>query len=96
MKSPAPSLPISAGHTYRANYDYTITPRLLLHLGAGWNDSEFYLKADVDNYDAVKELGLMGQTAAKYFPYLVMAVNGNTAIGGSSNYGMSGFPTSFL
>ncbi len=84
---------ISAGHTYRVNYDYTVTPRLLLHLGAGWNDSEFYLKADLNNYDAVKQLGLRGQTAAKYFPYQVIGVNGNTAIGGSSNYGMSGFPT---
>ncbi len=84
---------ISAGHTYRANYDYTVTPRLLLHLGAGWNDSEFYLKADLNNYDAVKQLGLRGQTAAKYFPYQVIGVNSNTAIGGSSNYGMSGFPT---
>ncbi|MFM2123574.1 MAG: hypothetical protein RL328_25, partial [Acidobacteriota bacterium] len=84
---------ISAGHTYRANYDLTITPRLLLHLGAGWNDSEFYLKADVNNYDAVAKLGLRGQTAALYFPYQVIGVNSNTAIGGSSNYGMSGFPT---
>jgi hypothetical protein len=84
---------ISAGHTYRVNYDYTVTPRLLLHLGAGWNDSEFYLKADVNNYDAVKQLGLVGQTAAKYFPYQVIGVNSNTAIGGSSPYGMSGFPT---
>jgi hypothetical protein len=84
---------VSSGQTYRVNYDYTVTPRLLLHLGAGWNDSEFYLKADVNNYDAVAKLGLKGQTAAKYFPYQVIGVNSNTAIGGSSNYGMSGFPT---
>ncbi|MEO5926421.1 MAG: TonB-dependent receptor [Bryobacteraceae bacterium] len=83
----------SSGRTIRVNYDYTITPRLLLHLGAGWNDSDFALRADLNNYDAVKQLGLKGQTAARYFPRLVTAVNGNTAIGGSSSFGMSGFPT---
>jgi hypothetical protein len=83
----------SSGRTIRANYDYTITPRLLLHLGAGFNDSDFALKAELDNFDALKELGLKGQTTAKYFPYQIMAVNSNTAIGGSSNFGMSGFPT---
>ena len=86
----------SSGRTIRLNYDYTITPRLLLHLGAGWNDSDFALKAELDNFDAVKELGLKGQTAARYFPYMIIAVNGNTAIGGSSNFGMSGFPTHSL
>ncbi|MEO5925569.1 MAG: TonB-dependent receptor [Bryobacteraceae bacterium] len=87
---------ISSGKTFRVNYDYTITPRLLLHLGAGWNDSDFALKADLNNYDALKELGLRGQTAARYFPYQVIGVNANTAIGGSSNLGMSGFPTNSL
>ncbi len=87
---------ISSGRTLRLNYDYTITPRLLLHLGAGWNDSDFALKAELENYDALKELGLRGQTAARYFPYQVLAVNDNTAIGGSSNLGMSGFPTHSL
>ena len=37
-----------SGHTIRLNYDYTATPRLLLHLGAGWNDSEFGLQADFE------------------------------------------------
>jgi hypothetical protein len=27
--------------TYRLNYDYTLTPTLLLHLGAGWYQEEF-------------------------------------------------------
>ncbi|MEO5926625.1 MAG: TonB-dependent receptor [Bryobacteraceae bacterium] len=87
---------ISSGRTIRLNYDYTITPRLLLHLGAGWNDSDFALKAELDNFDTFKELGLKGQTAAKYYPFMVIGVNANTAIGGSSNLGMGGFPTHSL
>ncbi|MEP6963454.1 MAG: TonB-dependent receptor, partial [Acidobacteriota bacterium] len=87
---------ISSGRTYRVNYDYTITPRLLLHLGAGWNDSDFALKAELDNFDALKVLGLKGQTATRYYPYLVIGTESNTAIGGSSNLGMSNFPTHSL
>ena len=83
----------SSGQTIRANYDYTVTPRLLLHLGAGWNDSDFALRAVQNNYDATKELGLVGQTQARYFPRIVLGVNQNTAIGGSSNFGQSTFPT---
>jgi len=84
---------ISSGVTVRLNYDYTITPRLLLHLGAGYNNSDFQLKADLNDFDALKELGLTGQTAAKYYPYQIIGTNSNTAIGGSSNLGMSAFPT---
>ncbi len=86
----------SSGRTLRVNYDYTITPRLLLHLGAGYNDSDFALLAELNNFDAVKELGLRGQTAARYFPYQIIGTETNTAIGGSSNFGMSGFPTNSL
>jgi hypothetical protein len=86
----------SSGRTIRLNYDYTVTPRLLLHLGAGYNDSDFALLAELNNFDAVAQLGLRGQTAARYYPYQVIGVDGNTAIGGSSNFGMSGFPTNSL
>jgi len=77
----------SFGKTIRANYDYTVTPRLLLHLGAGWNDSTFYLEAPVTNYDSLKELGLTGQTVPRYFPRIVTAVNANDQIGGLSPLG---------
>lgn len=77
----------TAGTTIRLNYDYTITPRLLLHLGAGWNDTDFMLEAAVKNYDAFKELGLVGQTTSRYFPRIVTGVNANTSIGGLTTMG---------
>jgi hypothetical protein len=82
----------SSGTTVRVNYDYTVTPRLLLHLGAGWNDSDFRLDAKVNNFDALKELGLVGQTLPRNFPRIVTGASTNTAIGGMSPLGTT-FPT---
>src|SRR5262249_32683699 len=83
----------SSGRTVRLNYDYTVTPRLLLHIGAGWNDSFFNLEAPVSDYDALKELGLKGQYEARYFPRLNFGVNtNNSQVGGMSSLGTL-FPT---
>src|SRR5581483_10257234 len=82
----------SSGRTARLNYDYTVTPRLLLHVGVGWNDSFFQLEAPVSNYDAFKELGLRGQVEARYFPRITAGVNANDQIGGLSRLGTI-FPT---
>ncbi len=82
----------NSGQTLRLNYDHSATTRLLLHGGIGWNDSDFGLEAPVHDYDAFKELGLQGQTLARYFPRIVTAVNTNTAIGGMSTLGTN-FPT---
>ena len=85
----------SSGRTIRLNYDYTATPRLLLHIGVGWNDSFFALEAPVPNYDAFTELGLVGQLEPRYFPRLTAGVNANSQIGGLSSLG-SLFPTTNL
>ena len=77
----------TAGTTIRVNYDYTVTPRLLLHFGAGWNDTDFMLEAAVKNYNAFTQLGLTGQTTARYFPRIVTAVNTNEAVGGLTTMG---------
>src|SRR6185369_3339159 len=82
----------NSGQTIRLNYDHSATTRLLLHGGLGWNDSDFGLEAPINNYDAFKELGLSGQTLARYFPRIVTAVSTNTAIGGMSPLGTV-FPT---
>ena len=82
----------NSGQTIRLNYDHSATTRLLLHGGLGWNDSDFGLEAPINNYDALKELGLSGQTLARYFPRIVTAVSTNTAIGGMSPLGTV-FPT---
>ena len=65
----------SWGKTMRLNYDYTLTPRLLLHLGAAWNDSFFQLESPNNTFDAQKQLGLVGQTQNLYFPRIVTGVN---------------------
>lgn len=82
----------SSGTTVRLNYDYTVTPRLLLHIGAGWNDSDFALESPLNNYDSFKELGLTGQTTPRYFPRIVTGVNANNQVGGMSSLGTT-FPT---
>jgi hypothetical protein len=49
-------------HTFRVNYDHTITPTILLHVGVGY---QRYINPDTSvpatmEYDAQKELGLKG------------------------------------
>ncbi len=82
----------NSGQTIRLNFDYTLTPRLLLHIGAGWNDSDFGLQTYPNNYDQFKELGLKGGLLPLYFPIITTAVNSNDAIGGMNTLG-STFPT---
>ena len=57
----------NSGQTIRLNFDYAATPRLLLHIGAGWNDSDFGLQTTIHNYDEFKELGLKGRALAVLF-----------------------------
>jgi len=86
----------SSGTTVRLNYDYTITPRLLLHVGVGWNDSDFRLGSRfVEPYDAFKELGLRGALVPLDFPRIVTSVNANDQIGGMSALGQTGRTASF-
>ncbi len=76
------------GHTVRLNLDRTITPRLLVHLGAGYlrfhnPDSS---PPGVLRYDAVKELGFAGSaTDPAGFPYIT-GLSSNR--GGFSQYSM--------
>ena len=74
-------------HIYRLNYDRTLTPSLLLHLGAGYQDN--YFADDVVNlhYDSQKELGLRGATVPRMFPAFQ---NANNAQGGVKNLGPNG------
>jgi hypothetical protein len=54
----------ATGHTYRLNIDRTITPTLLVHLGAGFlrfNNPDSSQAGSL-KFDAVKELGLTGAT----------------------------------
>ncbi len=58
---------------YRLNYDYTVNPRVLLHLGAGYRSNYFLVPSvtrtgQIVNYNAEKELGLKGGIENKFFP----------------------------
>jgi hypothetical protein len=99
--SPLPALlstgfgSFSSGTTARLNYDLTITPRLLLHAGIGWNDSDFKLTALVQNYNAATELGLKGGLLPRYFPIIITSASTNNAIGGMSQLGTAGPTASY-
>lgn len=74
------------GNTSRLNYDYTISPTILLHLGAGWSHLNFSDRAGTTNYDAFAQLGLRGATTVRHFPRLTVG-SVSAAIGGMSALG---------
>src|ERR1700687_4600569 len=60
-------------YTMRLNYDHTLSPTTLLHLGAGYFTVQFFVPSVTTtgalvNYDAQKELGLNGGIVYRYFP----------------------------
>ena len=48
--------------TWRANLDYTVTPTMLLHFGAGYVVNDFRDTAPITDFDMVKALGIAGGT----------------------------------
>jgi hypothetical protein len=58
---------------YRLNYDYSLTPTILLHFGGGYRSNYFLVpsvttKGEITNYDALTQLGLKGGLEYKWFP----------------------------
>lgn len=74
--------------TIRLNYDHTLSPTLLLHLGAGYSSEDFDDHSPSLGYDALKELGLKGATVNRQFPQFV-ALGTTIATGGMSSIGVS-------
>ena len=72
--------------TYRANMDYTLTPTMLLHIGAGWYHLNFNDPSPTLNYDAEKELGLKGSLLNRHFPVLTVGSAG-VGTGGMNSLG---------
>jgi phage FluMu protein gp41 len=75
--------------TYRANMDYTLTPTMLLHVGAGWYHLNFNDPSPTLDFDAEKELGLKGSTLNRHFPVINVGSAG-VGTGGMNNLGPSG------
>jgi hypothetical protein len=77
----------NAGRTIRLNTDYTATPRLMLHLGLGYNDEYTSTSSAVTDYDSFKELGLTGQTKPRNFPRIGTSTQ-SVSVGGLSPLGL--------
>jgi hypothetical protein len=71
----------------RLNYDHTLTPTLLLHLGAGYNQIYAPDTAPFTGFNAQKEIGVPGFQSNRNFPYIsgmcTAPPPGQTGCGGS-------------
>ena len=87
------------GPVERVNYDYTISPTVLIHLGAGYQQNDFFDNAPVLNYNAAQQLGLVGATLDRNFPVFsglcTPATGCPTAAGGTMIMGPPGQTHSF-
>jgi hypothetical protein len=73
--------------TQRLNFDYSLSPTLLLHLGVGYQTNHFTDDPGTTNYDAVKNLGLVGSTSNRIFPSFQGLTITNNSQGGVKNLG---------
>jgi hypothetical protein len=81
--------------TWRGTFDYTITPTMFMHFGAGYIVNDFSDRAPITNYDMEKELGIKGGTLGPdngaRIPYFIapMGAAGTAqgALGGLSTTG---------
>ncbi len=73
----------------RLNYDQTITPTLLLHLGGAFVKSSLSMPPAVTGYNPTTGIGLTGPFTNLEFPVFTSMLGANST-GGSSNLGVSG------
>ncbi|HEY3826361.1 MAG TPA: TonB-dependent receptor [Bryobacteraceae bacterium] len=86
------------GPVERLNYDYTVTPTMLVHIGVGYQQNDFFDDAPVLNYNAAASLGLTGATLNRNFPIFngfCSPTIACTAAGGTYNMGPPGQGHSF-
>jgi hypothetical protein len=76
-------------HTQRLNFDYTLAPTVLLHLGAGYAHNDFKDKAPTTDFDVNGVLGIAGApvgTDGGRFPVFA-AMLGQNSSGGMNGMG---------
>jgi len=73
--------------TQRLNFDYTLNPTMLLHIGAGYQTNHFTDDPGTTDYDAAKNLGLIGTTSNRIFPSFQGLTIANNSQGGVKNLG---------
>jgi len=76
-------------YSNRLNYDQTLSPTLLLHLGGSFVKSSLSMPPTITGYNATSSLGLTGPFTPLEFPVFT-AMTGANSTGGSSNLGVSG------
>src|SRR5262249_54084625 len=54
-----------SSHRFNLNYDFSLSPTMLLHLGAGYMDSWLTMPSHTTDYNATTQLGLTGP----FIPY---------------------------
>ena len=57
-----------SSHRFTLNYDYSVTPTMLLHLGMGYMDSWLTMPSHTTDYNATTQLGLTGPFTPFAFP----------------------------
>jgi hypothetical protein len=79
---------------YRLNYDYTLTPTILLHFGGGYRSNYFLVPSvtttgQITNYNALTQLGLKGGIEYKWFPTItgLSSATVDPSAGGMKNIG---------
>jgi hypothetical protein len=91
-------------YSYRLNYDQTLTPTVLLHVGGGFVKSSLSMPSAVTGYNATQQLGLTGPFTPLAFPIFgtpagfgqPSSLLGPNNTGGSSTLGAYGFAGAVL
>ncbi len=84
---------------YRVNYDRTITPTVLMHLGVGYQRTKFDDHAPILDYNAQQTIGISGFLLNRNIPIVNGMTDGigfgGTQFGGMQNIGPPGQSTSY-
>jgi hypothetical protein len=78
-------------YVVRLNYDYTITPTLLLHLGGGYSSVEGFDDAPYLTFNAQQQIGVTGFQQNRNFPYIsgLTGTGSQASLGGIQSVGTS-------
>jgi hypothetical protein len=73
-------------YTLRLNYDHTVTPTLLMHLGMGFQQNKLWDWTPILDFNPLTQIGLKGIRVNRSFPR--MTFDGvSTAVGGMNSMG---------
>ena len=76
--------------TFRLNFDYTLRPTMLFHLGLGFQEFNFCNCAVTTDYNAATDIGLTGATLNQTFPRMNSTVVASPQLGGMNVLGPPG------